>query len=298
MAEYHACESRNAYPGEIVLSELGIILRTCQENIDINFQESDFHNYQLLDIFRGRKLNQFNGFRQLNSDKNSRIVVIITSHGGENFIKVRNFLVVLTDELNRTLNEMYIKGKYKEIIIVLDTCEGYTLYNHVNIPNIYFISSSTLGQKSQSYSYDENLMGPTVDKFHFLMYNMLTDIHKNKLYNTTVEKFFSDIKDKKKFLETDVTWDNKINRKLYIKEFFGNNELKNEKVVDVSNLINMNEIDEEEDLNIFFDFITNNNNLEYKKEILDNEVMNMRNYHEEKYNYFINTFDILIYLTQ
>ena len=165
MAEYHACESRNAYPGEIVLSELGIILRTCQENIDINFQESDFHNYQLLDIFRGRKLNQFNGFRQLNSDKNSRIVVIITSHGGENFIKVRNFLVVLTDELNRTLNEMYIKGKYKEIIFVLDTCEGYTLYNHVNIPNIYFISSSTLGQKSQSYSYDENLMGPTVDKF-------------------------------------------------------------------------------------------------------------------------------------
>ena len=46
----------------------------------------------------------------------------------------------------------------------------------------------------------------------------------------------------------------------------------------------MNEIDEEDDLNIFFDFITNNNNLEYKKEILDNEVMNMRNYHEEKYD--------------
>ena len=284
MAEYHACESRNAYPGEIVLSELGIILRTCQENIDINFQESDFHNYQLLDIFRGRKLNQFNGFRQLNSDKNSRIVVIITSHGGENFIKVRNFLVVLTDELNRTLNEMYIKGKYKEIIFVLDTCEGYTLYNHVNIPNIYFVSSSALGQKSQSYSYDENLMGPTVDKFHFLMYNMLTDIHKNKLYNTTVDQLFNDLKSKKKFLETDVTWDNKINRKLYVKEFFRNNELKNEKVIDVSNLINMNEIDEEDDLNIFFDFITNNNNLEYKKEILDNEVMNMRNYHEEKYD--------------
>ena len=284
MAEYHACESRNAYPGEIVLSELGIILRTCQENIDINFQESDFHNYQLLDIFRGRKLNQFNGFRQLNSDKNSRIVVIITSHGGENFIKVRNFLVVLTDELNRTLNEMYIKGKYKEIIFVLDTCEGYTLYNHVNIPNIYFVSSSALGQKSQSYSYDENLMGPTVDKFHFLMYNMLTDIHKNKLYNTTVDQLFNDLKSKKKFLETDVTWDNKISRKLYVKEFFGNNELKNEKVIDVSNLINMKEIDEEDDLNIFFDFITNNNNLEYKKEILDNEVMNMRNYHEEKYD--------------
>ena len=192
MAEYHACESRNAHPGQIVLSELGYIMRTCQENIDINFQESDFHNYQLLDILRGRKLNQFNGARQLKSDKNSKIVVIITSHGGENFIKVRNFLVVLTDELNRTLNEMYIKGKYKELIFVLDTCEGYTLYNHVNVPNIFFVASSLLGQKSSSHSYDDIIMGPTVDKFHFLMYNMLTDIHKARnymsLWNNFLEK--------------------------------------------------------------------------------------------------------------
>ena len=42
MAEYHAFESRNAYPGEIVLSELGIVIRTCQENIDINFQKVIF----------------------------------------------------------------------------------------------------------------------------------------------------------------------------------------------------------------------------------------------------------------
>ncbi len=284
MAEYHACESRNAYPGEIVLSELGIILRTCQENIDINYQESDFHNYQLLDILRGRKLNQFNGARQLKSDKNYKILVIITSHGGENFIKVRNFLVVLTDELNRTLNEMYIKGKYKELLFVLDTCEGYTLYKHVNVPNIYFVASSLLGQKSSSYSYDENIMGPTVDKFHFLMYNMLTDIHKNRNYNVTVNQFFGEIKAKKKFLETDVSWDNKIERRLYIKDFFGNNELKNEKVKDVSDLINMNSINEDEDANIFFDFVKNNKNLENKKEILDQEVMNMRNYHEEKYS--------------
>ena len=284
MAEYHACESRNAYPGEIVLSELGIIIRTCQENIDINYQESDFHNYQLLDILRGRKLNQYNGFRQLNSDKNSKIMVVITSHGGENFIKVRNFLVVLTDEINRTLNEMYIKGKYKELLFVLDTCEGYTLYNHVNVPNIYFVSSSALGQKSSSYSYDENLMGPTVDKFHFLMYNMLVDIHKKKEYNTTVEQFFGDIKAKKNFLETDVTWDNKIERTLYINEFFGNRNLKNQNVLDMSGLINMGNIDEEEDKNILRNFVKNNRGMENKRKILDEEIMKMRNYHEEKYD--------------
>ena len=285
MSEYHACESRNAYPGEIVLSEYGDKIRTCQENIDISFQESDFHNYQLLDILRGRKLNQYNGFRQLNSNKNSKIIIIITSHGGENFIKVRNFLVILSDELNRTLNEMYIKGKYKELLFVLDTCEGYSLYDHVEVPNIYFISSSAIGQKASSYSYDENLMGPTVDKFHFLLYNSLKKIHEDKLYNTTLDEFFGDIKSQKKFLETDVTWDNKIDRTLYVKDFFGNSQLKNEKVMDVSTLIDLNTI--ENDLNednLIDNFIDNNNKLEKKRKILDEEVMKMRNYHEEKYS--------------
>jgi len=285
MSQYHACDGRNTYPGEVVLSEYGNKLRTCQDDIDISYQESDFHNYQLLDILRGRKLNQYNGFRQLNSNKNSKIVIIITSHGGENFIKVRNFLVILSDEINRTLNEMYIKGKYKELLFVLDTCEGYSLYDHVNVPNIYFISSSAAGQKASSYSYDENLMGPTVDKFHFLLYNSLKRIHENKLYNTTIDDLFNDIKDKKKFLETDVTWDNKIERLLYVKEFFGNSELKNEKVIDVSNLIDLNSEDNKfDDDNLIIDnFINNNRKLEEKRKILDNEVMKMRNYHEEKY---------------
>ena len=286
MSEYHACESRNAYPGEIVLSEYGDKIRTCQENIDLSFQESDFHNYQLLDILRGRKLNLYNSFRQLKSDRNSKIVILITSHGGENFIKVRNFLVVLSDELNRTLNEMYIKGKYKELLFVLDTCEGYSLYDHVKVPNIYFISSSAVGQKASSYSFDENSMGPTVDKFHFLLYNSLKKIHENKLYNTTLDELFGDIKAKKKFLETDVTWDNKIDRVLYVKEFFGNTELKNENMLDVSNIINMNDIESnygDDDIQILDDFIENNRKLEEKRKILDKEVMKMRNYHEEKY---------------
>jgi phosphatidylinositol glycan class K len=282
MSEYHACESRNAYPGEIVLSEFSDKIRTCQENIDISFQESDFHNYQLLDILRGRKLNQYNGFRQLNSNKDSKIIVLITSHGGENFIKVRNFLVVLSDELNRTLNEMYIKGKYKELVFVVDTCEGYSLYDHVKVPNIYFISSSAVGQKASSYSYDENLMGPTVDKFHFLLYNSLKNIHENRLYNTTLDKLFGDIKAKKKFLETDVIWDNKINRVPYVNEFFGNNQLKNEKVLDVSNLININNIEyKEEDAQVLNNFFESNKGMEDKRKLLDDEVMKMRNYHEE-----------------
>jgi glycosylphosphatidylinositol transamidase (GPIT) subunit GPI8 len=34
-------------------------------------------------------MKKFIRFRQLNTNKNSKIIVIITSHGGENFIKIR-----------------------------------------------------------------------------------------------------------------------------------------------------------------------------------------------------------------
>ena len=214
-------------------------------------------------------------------------MLIITSHGGKNFIKVRNSLVILSDELNRTLNEMYIKGKYKELLFILDTCEGYSLYEKVKIPNIFFISSSDYGQKASSYSYDEKIMGPTVDKFHFLLYNELYNFHEKKLYETTIEDFFENFKFKRKFLESDVTWDNKIDRVLYVKDFFGNKELKNEGVLDVTKIFNLNNDinDFEEENNLISNFIDNNKNLEEKRKKLNNEVMTIKNYHEEKYTY-------------
>ena len=129
-------------------------------------------------------------------------------------------------------------------------------------------------------------MGPTVDKFHFLLYNSLKKIHEDKSYNMTIDELFGDIKAKKKFLETDVIWDNKIERTLYVKDFFGNNQLENEKVIDVSNIIDLNSLenDPNEDNLIVDNFIDNNSRLEKKRKILDKEVMRMRNYHEEKYS--------------
>ena len=41
--------------------------------------------------------------------------------------------------------------------------KGYSLYYHVNVANIYFISSSTSWQKVLSYTYEENLMRANVD---------------------------------------------------------------------------------------------------------------------------------------
>lgn len=276
MAEYHACESRNTFPGEIVLSEDSYRIRTCQENIDIDYKESDLHNYQLLDILRGRKMTQLNGFRQLNSNKNSRIIIIITSHGGENFIKVRGNMVILSTELHRTLNEMYIKDKYKELLFVLDTCEGYSLFDDVRVPNIYFIASSLVNQKASSYSFDHYLMGPTVDKFHFLLYNNLKEIHSKGKYNMSLDDLFNLIKSKKEFLSTDVTVRNNVNRTLYVSEFFGDNRIKDSPNHYIKYNIN-------NDLNVTESNINEHRRMGEIRDKMDEHVINLRTFHSDKY---------------
>ena len=226
MAQYHACDSRNIYPGEIVLSEETRRIRSCQENIDVDYKESDVTNYMLLDIFRGRKLTQYGSNKRLNTDKDSRIIVTITSHGGENFIKVRGNMVILSDELNRALNEMYIKQRFKQILFILDTCEGYSLFDNVYVPNVFFVASALVNQKASSYSFDRIMMESTVDKFHFLLYNKIKKIQTPPFsYNKSVEQFFVEVKNEKKFLETDVQVKDLVNNTMLVQDFFGNNEL-------------------------------------------------------------------------
>ena len=280
LAEYHACNSRNPYPGEVKLSINDKVITNCQENINLAYKEEDFTNYQFLDIFRGRKMSLFNNFRQLNTNKNSKILVIITSHGGEGFIKVRNTMVILSDELHRTLNEMYIKEKYKEMIFVLDTCEGFSLFDNVKVPNVYFVSSSSYNQKAHSYSFDHVILGPTVDKFHYLLYNKINYIRNNKIYNETINNVFLELKSNKSFLETDVMILDNINKNLTVQDYMGFNSNKDH-LIERYDKINFNEINLKNDK----EFLIENEQLLNIKENINNEVEEIRKFNVKKYKF-------------
>jgi glycosylphosphatidylinositol transamidase (GPIT) subunit GPI8 len=248
--------------------------------MSIDYKEQDNHNYQVLDILRGRQMNLMNSFRQLNSDKNSRIVVIITSHGGENFIKVREKLVILSDELHRTLNEMYIKDKYKEMLFILDTCEGFSLFDNVKVPNVYFVASALLDQKASSYSFDTNIMGPTADKFHYLLWKELNRINKEKAFDMLVNDLMKDLAKQKEFLTTDVTIRNEIQRNLTIGEFFGDTRWGDHVMEEVLQFVNVDEFDKANEVKNTLG--VNSVLLESKRE-KEVEVLNVRKYTRDVY---------------
>jgi glycosylphosphatidylinositol transamidase (GPIT) subunit GPI8 len=186
------------------------------------------HGFRLLDLLRGRTSGPLlSMFRRLNTNKSSRIIITIAAHGGENFIKIRGKAVILSDELNRALWEMHIKERYKEILFILDTCEGFTLFDYVDVPNVYFVTSSIKDQKATSHSHDPYYMTPTIDKFHFKVHETIDRIKKSSNFNYNIHDMFS-ILQKDKFFQTDIAIKNTIQREILFEEFFGNYLRQNE----------------------------------------------------------------------
>ena len=167
-------------------------------------------------------------------------------------------------------------------MFIVDTCEGGSLFDFVDVPNVYLVASSMIHQKSNSYSYDEKLMAPTADRFHFKLHQVLQKIHQEKSFKKTIESIFLDIKSQRDFLETDVFISNKIDREILFEEFFGNN-IKNHNMNEKYNLsIKMDlkdglELEKDSLQNIDFSFKT-----ESKK--LDKEILEIKTFKEHVYS--------------
>lgn len=225
--EAHTCSPRMKFPGKIFLPDSKS--KTCQEDLFIDYKETDIFNFRFLDLLRGRysfSLLKTN-IRKLNTNRNSRLLIYITAHGGDTFIKFRGKYVVLSDDLNRALIEMYSKGRYKEILFILDTCEGFTLFTSVNsdlAPNIFFISSSVLNEKALSISYDNEQMTPLADRFSYLLYNIIENVYSNRNFDLDIRKIIEKIQNDVN-MKTTVGVLNGIKRKVLFKDYFGSKDL-------------------------------------------------------------------------
>jgi glycosylphosphatidylinositol transamidase (GPIT) subunit GPI8 len=118
---------------------------------------------------------------------------------------------------------MYHKQRYKEILFIVDTCEGESLWDSVDVPNIYFVTSSIRDQKASSYSYDYKFMTPTVDRMHFKLNEYLERIYNERNFNIPINNIFQDFKTKERnFITSDIAIINRIGREIIFHEFFGN----------------------------------------------------------------------------
>jgi len=226
-SENHTCNPRNNMPGTIYFSstysnEDHVI--DCSK-VHLDYKDSDVSTFLLMDLFRHRSTNLLTGLRKFNLNKDSRIFIYVTSHGGDHFIKIRDRMVVLSDELNRTLFEMHLKQKYKEIVFFLDTCEAFTLFDSVTAPNIFFFGSSILDEKAKSFHYNDFLRAGTSDRGTYRLKKEIEEY--DKLPNTNnvlVSDLMDNILKQQTFLDSTPKIRNDVKRPQKYQEFFGNKD--------------------------------------------------------------------------
>jgi glycosylphosphatidylinositol transamidase (GPIT) subunit GPI8 len=99
---------------------------------------------------------------------------------------------------------MYYKNMYKEILLVIDTCEGFTLFDNATAPNLFLVSSSLKNEKGVSYLFDPYMMTQLSDRFTFLFNSLLENNLSSRNYYYPFETLFALIARENEFLESNV----------------------------------------------------------------------------------------------
>ena len=157
-----------------------------QIQLDYNGRTCSAENF--LNILTGNHPKDFPRNMRLNSNKNSHVLLYMTGHGGDEFFKFHDSQELSSDSFGAAISEMYASNRYREMLLVIDTCQASTMANHITSPGVSVISSSTRGENS--YAFDKNnIIGlAVIDRFTYLLVQYLQLIRKRKLSERKQQK--------------------------------------------------------------------------------------------------------------
>jgi len=124
----HGCNPKNPFPGTIYHSKERAYNWLCND-VEIDYKADDLTEDAILNMLRGRYSEFFPSSKKLKTNSESKIFLYFNGHGGENFFKIQDTQLMHSEDLAKTFNEMHLKGLYKEILFILDTCEGFSMFD-------------------------------------------------------------------------------------------------------------------------------------------------------------------------
>jgi glycosylphosphatidylinositol transamidase (GPIT) subunit GPI8 len=134
----------------------------------------------------------------LTSDENSNVLIYMTGHGGDQFFKFQDHEEIMANQIAETLQQMHVSKMYKEILLVADTCQAFTLSDGIvkrQIPNVIVVGSSLRGQSSYAHSSDRTLGLSVIEKYtHFFVQHVRNNpenqtMQEQTLYEAMVQPF-------------------------------------------------------------------------------------------------------------
>ncbi|KAK9185350.1 hypothetical protein WN943_025706 [Citrus x changshan-huyou] len=166
LADDMACNARNKYPAQVFNNE-NHKLNLYGDNVEV-----DYHGYEVtvenfLRVLTGRHEAAVPRSKRLLSDEGSHILLYMTGHGGDEFLKFQDSEELQSHDLADAVKQMKEKHRFKELLIMVDTCQAATLFSQLHSPGVLAIGSSMKGENSYSHHLDSDVGVSVVDRFTF-----------------------------------------------------------------------------------------------------------------------------------
>jgi GPI-anchor transamidase subunit K len=191
------CDLRNPFPGDIYADNSIQSNSVYNEDMEIDYVGEDVNFQTLYELLSGRYSPYTPLSKRLQTNSNSNVFVFFSGHGGDEFFKFQDFEEISSNDLYVLFYEMKLKGRYNNLLFLVDTCQASTLTEKmVNLPGFISLSSSKKDENSYAYITNNHLGITVIDRFTYSLLQFLRKYSKSKaqLSHKTVEDLYSSFK--------------------------------------------------------------------------------------------------------
>jgi hypothetical protein len=124
IAESHSCSFHNPFPGRVFSSDNDHSGDVQSSDLQVDFSGDAVTPEALLRILSGRHLSGTPAMQRLETTPYSRLLVYLTGHGGEGFLKFHDKETLSSADLSAALRVAESSGRFYEVLAVFDTCQA------------------------------------------------------------------------------------------------------------------------------------------------------------------------------
>ncbi|KAM8930151.1 GPI-anchor transamidase [Pelodytes ibericus] len=176
LADDMACNPRNPKPAT-VFSHKNMELNVYGDDVEVDYRGYEVTVENFLRVLTGRIPPSTPRLKRLLSDDRSNILIYMTGHGGNGFLKFQDSEEITNVELADAFEQMWQKRRYNELLFIIDTCQGASMYERFYSPNIMALASSQVGEDSLSHQPDLGIGVHLMDRYTFYVLEFLEEIH-------------------------------------------------------------------------------------------------------------------------
>ncbi|XP_026279100.1 putative GPI-anchor transamidase [Frankliniella occidentalis] len=172
VADDMPCNLRNPRPAT-VFNNANEHINVYGDDVEVDYRGYEVTVENFLRLLIGRLPPGTPRSKQLLSDEGSNVLVYLTGHGGDGFLKFQDSEEISSQELADAVEQMWQKRRYNEMFFVIDTCQASSMYDKMYSPNVLAVASSLVGEDSLSHHVDPAIGVYIIDRYTYYALDFL-----------------------------------------------------------------------------------------------------------------------------